>query len=75
MEHTCREILDSLRTYLDGEQPGDLDGVIAEHLEACPPCLERADFERELKALIARTCRDEAPPGLADSVIARLGRP
>ena len=75
MDETCRQILTSLGTYLDGEIHGDVETVVAEHLADCPPCLDRADFERELKALLANRCRDQAPSGLVDRVLDRLQSP
>ncbi len=72
MDDSCREILDSLRVYLDGEVPADVEEVVAAHLSDCPPCLDRADFERELKAMLASKCRERAPDTLAESLIARL---
>ena len=68
----CREVLDNLEQYLDGECPADLEAAIADHLSDCSPCLHRTDFERALSALIARHCRDTAPAGLLDRVIDRL---
>ena len=65
----CREVLDNLERYLDGECPADLEAVVAEHLSDCPPCLHRSDFERALSSLIARHCRDTAPAGLLDRVL------
>jgi anti-sigma factor (TIGR02949 family) len=73
MDETCREILVSLRTYLDGECTDDLEDVVARHLVDCPPCLDRADFERELQVIIRQRCRESAPPALVDRVIRRLG--
>ena len=72
MEENCRRILTSLRVYLDGEITEDVESVVARHLADCPPCLDRADFERELKALLANRCREQAPSGLADRVVDRL---
>lgn len=72
MDDECREVLRDLETYLDGECPSNLEQVVAEHLHDCPPCLDRADFDRELRALIASKCREVAPSGLLERVVARL---
>lgn len=72
MADDCNEVLADLHRYLDGECPRNLEAVIREHLGDCPPCLDRADFEQQLRALIASKCRDAAPPGLADRIIAAL---
>lgn len=68
----CREALDQLQIYLDRECGPDLESAIRQHLGDCPPCLDRADFERELRAIVATKCKDAAPSGLLDRVIAQL---
>jgi mycothiol system anti-sigma-R factor len=72
MADGCREVLDDLERYLDGECPDQLEAVIAEHLADCPPCLSRSDFERALRDLVARQCRDTAPSSLLDRVLGEL---
>lgn len=72
MEENCREVLAELETFLDGESPDNLEAAVTRHLADCSPCLDRADFERELRALLARHCRQSAPSGLLERVVARL---
>lgn len=72
MADGCREVLDDLEQYLDGECSDQLAGEIADHLADCPPCLSRSDFERALRDLIARRCRDTAPADLVERVRSRL---
>lgn len=72
MKERCRSVLEELDTYLDGECGQRIEEVVREHLEDCPPCLERADFRRELRSIIASKCRDAAPSGLLDRVLQRL---
>ncbi len=68
----CREIVAELQAFLDGELDGELEQVVGFHIADCPPCLGRADFERDLRAVVATRCRDAAPSGLLDRVVARL---
>ena len=72
MDENCREVLTDLEIYLDGECPGDVAATVARHLADCRPCLDRADFERELRAILARHCCQAAPAGLLDRVMERL---
>ena len=72
MADGCREVLDDLERYIDGECPDRLAGVIADHLADCPPCLSRSDFERALRDLVASKCRDTAPADLVERVLSRL---
>ena len=69
----CNEVVARLELYLDGECPGDLQAYVAKHLGACSPCTGRAEFERRVRELVAGACRDRAPEGLIDRVLARLG--
>jgi len=68
----CREALDILYSYLDGELTIERRVVIQHHLEECSPCLEAFDFEAELKILIARKCRDQVPDALRERVARAL---
>lgn len=70
--HQCREALYELQVFLDGECGAVLEQAIAVHLRECRPCFARADFERELRAIIAASCRERAPEGLLDRVVLRL---
>jgi mycothiol system anti-sigma-R factor len=72
MGDDCREALARLHLYLDGECEAALENAVRRHLEDCPPCDDRAGFERELRAIVARKCKDAAPHGLIERVIASL---
>jgi predicted anti-sigma-YlaC factor YlaD len=37
---TCREVLDFLMSYLDGDLPPDVEARFREHLAACPQCVD-----------------------------------
>lgn len=72
-ETDCRAVLAKLYLYLDGEIDAVDCGAFERHLRECGPCLQVADFERELKMVIRRKCSGEAvPPGLAERLRARL---
>ncbi|MBI4730334.1 MAG: mycothiol system anti-sigma-R factor [Acidobacteria bacterium] len=71
-ETDCRAALKRLYAYLDGEVAGEDCSEIEAHLARCRPCLDEADFERELKRVIRRKCGETLPDGLADRVRARL---
>lgn len=64
----CDEALRDLYRYLDGEITVERRELIRVHIEECGPCLEAFDFEYELRELVARTCRNEAPASLRDRV-------
>ena len=68
----CREALDTLYWYLDGELTSERRVTIRHHLEDCSPCLGAFDFEAELKAVIAKRCRDQVPDALRRRVAEAL---
>lgn len=72
MGEECHEALDELERYLDDECGPDLERAIRAHLGDCSPCLDRAEFERRLRSIVARRCKDAAPSGLMDRIIADL---
>ncbi len=71
-EPECREALDVLYHYLDGELDEERRRTIRHHLELCSPCLEAFDFEAELKVVIAQRCRESVPDSLRDRVASAL---
>jgi mycothiol system anti-sigma-R factor len=60
----CQDALHTLYDYLDGELTAERRLVIQHHLAECQPCLHAFDFEAELKAVVARSCRDQVPDHL-----------
>ena len=60
----CQEAIATLYSFLDGELTPDRRQLIQHHLDDCGPCFEAFGFEAELKAVIARKCRDEVPQSL-----------
>lgn len=72
MREDCHAALTDLQVYLDGECGAALERAIVAHLQHCEPCVHRADFERELRVIVATKCRDVAPSGLLDRVLVRL---
>lgn len=72
MADQCHEFLDRLERYLDNECNQDVTAMVEQHAKDCPPCAHRADFEARLREIVARSCRDRAPAGLADAVMTRL---
>lgn len=72
MSEECRDALRRLNEYLDGECGDDLEAMIRTHLADCPPCWDRADFEMEVRKVVASRCREKAPAELVDRVLTEL---
>ena len=64
----CREAVDRLYHYLDGEMTIERRTVIRRHLDACHDCIEAYEFEAELRVAISKGCREAVP----ESLIARV---
>jgi mycothiol system anti-sigma-R factor len=60
----CEEALRKIDIYVDGElEPAEAE-MLRAHLGDCPPCGDRAEFQRRLKALLAAKCASETPMSL-----------
>ena len=64
----CVEAVHELYVYLDGELTEERRREIRVHLDWCGPCHGAADFEAELRKVIANRCKDRVP----DSLIRRV---
>src|SRR3954449_10798420 len=72
-ETNCREALDRVYTYLDGEIDEQDYTRIREHLDDCAPCLRQYGIEQEVKVLVARCCGSEtASTELRARVLTRI---
>jgi mycothiol system anti-sigma-R factor len=68
----CREALHELYHYLDGELTDEHRRAIAVHLDLCAPCADAAEFEAELRVVIAQKCRDHVPESLRGRIAAAI---
>jgi mycothiol system anti-sigma-R factor len=58
----CMEALKEIERLLDGELPPALRIKVQTHLSGCSPCMDRAEFRRHLKVMIAAKCTGDEPP-------------
>ncbi|WP_344952687.1 mycothiol system anti-sigma-R factor [Sphaerisporangium flaviroseum] len=69
----CKEVLDKVYTFLDGELDARRRSDIREHLDECGPCLEEYGLEQVVKQLVAKHCGcDTAPDELRSKVLKRI---
>lgn len=61
---SCEEVVERLCDYLHREMDSNTSAEIERHLERCHDCFSRAEFERKLRELIARSGRQESPERL-----------
>jgi mycothiol system anti-sigma-R factor len=64
----CDEAVHELYHYLDGELTEQRREEIRIHLDWCGPCGGAAEFEAELRRIIANRCKDRVPQSLIDRV-------
>jgi anti-sigma factor (TIGR02949 family) len=65
---SCKESVDVLQKFLDGELAEDEESHLREHFQACPPCV---DFLRTYKAtsgLCKRALAKQMPQELTDKL-------
>jgi mycothiol system anti-sigma-R factor len=68
----CVDALERLEFFIDHELAQADFEQIKKHLDDCGPCLEVADLERAVKALVARSCTEHAPETLRQRVLVRI---
>lgn len=65
---TCKECLDLLTDYVDGQLEPSVQQALDAHLHACPPC---EDFVATYKAT-SSVCRKALARAMPESVASRL---
>ncbi|GLW06310.1 anti-sigma factor RsrA [Microtetraspora sp. NBRC 13810] len=69
----CRDVLDMVYSYIDGELDEGNCSDIRVHLDECGPCLEEYGLEEAVKKLIAKHCGcDTVPADLRARVLTRI---
>lgn len=72
-ETNCTDSIAHLYTFLDGELTPEKRVAITEHLDDCGPCLDRFDFEADLRRVVAKCCHQEVPETLRDRIARSIG--
>jgi mycothiol system anti-sigma-R factor len=65
----CSEVLSRMYFFIDHELAEADSSDIQQHLDDCGPCLREVDLERIVKALVARSCIEQAPIELRQRVM------
>jgi mycothiol system anti-sigma-R factor len=68
----CSEVIHQIFVFIDNELDDASCGEIQQHLDECGPCLAKYNLERTVKALVARSCSEQAPAELRDKVLMRI---
>lgn len=68
----CSEVIHQILVFIDNELDQASCGEIQQHLDECGPCLAQYNLERTVKALVARSCTEQAPADLRQKVLTRI---
>ncbi len=69
----CDDALDHLYEFLDRELTPEVEREVREHLRACAPCAQEADFEDTFLKFVQARCRAHgAPPELKRRILHEL---
>src|ERR1700710_2562726 len=69
----CAGVLRDVWLFLDDEMDPRNRAAVEAHLDGCEPCLEEANLDQKLKALLHTKCGgDRAPEQLRTKLAARL---
>jgi mycothiol system anti-sigma-R factor len=58
----CKDCLDRMWQYIDGELDVASTDELQRHLVQCRECFSEAEFERRLKEMVRRACCEERAP-------------
>jgi mycothiol system anti-sigma-R factor len=68
----CRQAIEQLWAYIDGELPEIEAGRVHDHLDACASCYPHYDFQRAFCAFLHNLPSRQTPPGLRRKIFLRL---
>lgn len=69
---SCREAIEELWAFIDGELPADRADDVHRHLEACRDCHPHYDFQRAFREFLRAHSGCTMPSGLRRRVFLRL---
>ncbi len=69
---SCREAVEQLWAYIDGELSEDQQEQVHEHLVACNGCYPYYDFQKAFRAFLRRSSKETVPPALRRRIFLRL---
>jgi anti-sigma factor (TIGR02949 family) len=69
---SCRQAVERLWAYIDGELPRDEGERVHQHLAACQACYPHYDFQKAFLEFVSRQAETPVPAGLRRRVFLRL---
>ena len=72
-DNECAGVLRDVWLFLDDELDPSNRAAVEAHLDGCSPCLEEANMDQKLKALLHAKCGgDRAPQQLREKLVSHL---
>jgi mycothiol system anti-sigma-R factor len=72
-DNECAGVLRDVWQFLDNELDPVNRAAVEAHLDGCSPCLEEANIDQKLKALLHAKCGgDRAPQQLREKLVSHL---
>lgn len=68
----CAQAIEQLFEFLDSELDDERGDLIRHHLASCETCLAEYDVVDHIKALVKRSCGEQAPAELRARIRAKL---
>ncbi|MFL5320565.1 MAG: anti-sigma factor family protein [Myxococcaceae bacterium] len=65
---TCKDSIDELLSYLDGDMPKEEAAALEEHLNGCSPCVEFVKTYRQTSHLCRKALAAKMPSEVADKL-------
>ena len=69
---SCRQAVERLWAYIDGELPAGESDRVHEHLAACQDCYPHYDFQKAFLEFVSRQSDKPVPAGLRRRVFLKL---
>lgn len=69
---SCRDAVEQLWAYIDGELTAEQQQQVHDHLEACQQCYPHYDFQKAFRAFLRNCSREKVPPQLRRKIFLRL---
>lgn len=66
---TCRETIELLMDYLEGQLPPEEKSALDAHFAACKPCLEFVRSYERTPSVLRKATEVEIPPEVSDRLI------
>jgi anti-sigma factor (TIGR02949 family) len=66
---TCRQLIDFIMSYLDGELPPDQRAEFDRHMSACPSCVDYLKTYEKTLLLTKAAADDQVPAEVPESLV------